>query len=63
MRQTDVEQVFGLSLELPTGEQYSELRQLDGHEKVTFVRADLTDHADQRWREVIEQSDAVVSIV
>ncbi|MEO2033020.1 MAG: NAD-dependent epimerase/dehydratase family protein [Planctomycetaceae bacterium] len=60
VRQTDVEQVFGLSLELPTGEQYSELRQLDGHEKVTFVRADLTDHADQRWREVIEQSDAVV---
>ena len=50
----------GISLELPTDEQNSELSQLEGHAKATFARADLTDHADHRWREVIERSDAVV---
>jgi nucleoside-diphosphate-sugar epimerase len=60
VQQPNVEQIFGIAIELPTDEQQRELSQFEGKTKATFVRADLTKTADRRWREVIEQSNAVV---
>jgi nucleoside-diphosphate-sugar epimerase len=60
VQRPDVEQIFGIALELPTDEQRRELSQLEEKAKLTFVRADLTDTNGRDWREVIEQSNAVV---
>lgn len=60
VQRPEVEHVWGVALELPTDEQLCELRQLDGQARTTFAQADLTDHADRRWRDAIEQSTAVV---
>ena len=60
VQQPDIAQVFGIGLDLPTDKQCDELNQLDGHAKATFAQADLTDHKDRRWQELVEQSDGVV---
>ena len=60
VQQPEVEHVVGVALELPTDAQLHQLSQLDGDAKTAFALADLTDHADRRWRKAIEQAEAVV---
>ena len=58
----EVTKVFGLSRGLPTDAQLSEFRLLEGSDKAEFDQCDLTDFDDTRWRQAIEQSEAVVHL-
>lgn len=60
VQQVEIEQVFGVDLQRPGPEQLRELSQLPGNEKAQFTQADLTNHADHRWRDPVRDSHAVL---